>query len=109
EHMALYREFGRDVDLELGRLKVKSGGGQGGHNGLKSIDDALDSRDYIRVRCGVGRPEHGSVKDHVLGRFDGQEQRVADEVVEVACDAVETVVRDGANEAQNRFNGRRVS
>ena len=95
-----------DVDLDLGRLKVKSGGGHGGHNGLRSIVDALGTSDFVRVRCGVGRPEHGSVKDHVLGRFRNDERSVADAVVEAACDAVETVMRDGPDRAQNRFNGR---
>jgi PTH1 family peptidyl-tRNA hydrolase len=98
-----------DVDLDLGRLKVKTGGGHGGHNGLKSIGDALGTSDFIRVRCGVGRPEHGAVKDHVLGRFRNEERSVADEVIELACDAVECVITEGPGEAQNRFNGRDVS
>ncbi len=98
-----------DVDLELGRLKVKEGGGHGGHNGLKSLVDALGSSDFVRVRCGVGRPEHGSVSDHVLGKFERDEQPVADELVEIAADALETILRDGPSQAQNRFNGRTAS
>ncbi len=95
-----------EVDLELGRLKVKRGGGHGGHNGLKSLVDALGSRDFVRVRCGVGRPERGSVSDHVLGRFESEERPVADELIEIAADAVEVVLRDGPSEAQNQFHGR---
>lgn len=98
-----------DVDLELGRLAVKIGGGHGGHNGLKSVADQLGSKGFLRVRCGVGRPEHGSVTDFVLGKFEGGEQPVVERVVELACDAVETILRDGPDEAQNQFNGRDVS
>lgn len=98
-----------DVDLDLGRVNVKIGGGHGGHNGLKNVAQDLGSREFLRIRCGVGRPERGSVRDHVLGRFDGAEEPVADRVVEGACDAVETVVVDGPEEAQNQYNGRDFS
>lgn len=98
-----------DVDLDLGRLAVKVGGGHGGHNGLRSIVDHISSKGFVRVRCGVGRPEHGDVTDHVLGRFESSEMNIVDRVVELACDAVETILRDGPREAQNEFNGRDVS
>lgn len=98
-----------DVDLELGRLEIKEGGGHGGHNGLQSLVDALGSSDFVRVRCGVGRPEHGTVSDHVLGKFDGDERSIADELVENAADALEAILRDGPSGAQNRYNGRTAS
>lgn len=98
-----------DVDLSFGRLEVKDGGGHGGHNGVRSVADQLGSSAFLRVRCGVGRPEQGSVRDHVLSQFDDSERAVADELVEVAADAVETIITDGPSEAQNRFNGRNLA
>jgi PTH1 family peptidyl-tRNA hydrolase len=95
-----------DVDLSLGRLEVKQGGAHGGHNGVRSVADQLGSSAFLRVRCGVGRPEQGSVRDHVLSRFDDSERSAADRVVDGAADAVERIVTDGPSEAQNRFNGR---
>ncbi|MFP4597595.1 MAG: aminoacyl-tRNA hydrolase [Persicimonas sp.] len=95
-----------DIDLAPGTLRVKSGGGHGGHNGLRDIVAKLGSREFLRLRMGVGRPEHGDVTNHVLGRFTRGEFTVVDEMVESACDAVETILADGLSAAQNRFNSR---
>lgn len=66
-----------DLDLTLGTIKVKRGGGNGGHNGLKSIDDSLGSKNYLRVRIGIGRPLHRNlVTDYVLNNFLGDEQTI---------------------------------
>lgn len=94
-----------DVDLELGEVRVKTGGSAGGHNGLKDIEDDLGDRGFHRIRCGVGRPEHGSVTDHVLGRFDRDEEPMVERVVELACDAVEILVEEGPSQAQNQIHG----
>jgi len=94
-----------DVDLDFGRLQAKEGGGLAGHNGLRSIAQALGSPEFLRVRIGVGRPgrgDHRDVADFVLAPFDAHEDR--DEVVSRAADAVEVMVRDGLEEAQRRFN-----
>ncbi len=94
-----------DVDLELGRLQARAGGGLGGHNGLRSISQALGGADFLRLRIGVGRPERGDqrdVADFVLSPFQPHEDR--DGVVARAADAVELLVRDGLEEAQRRFN-----
>ena len=93
-----------EIDLPLGSIRVKQGGGHGGHNGLRDIVSRLSSRDFIRVRVGVGRPEHGDVTNHVLGTFSRDEETEVAEVIETACDAVETIVSDGVEAAQNRFN-----
>ncbi|QDG50089.1 aminoacyl-tRNA hydrolase [Persicimonas caeni] len=93
-----------EIDLPLGSIRIKRGGGHGGHNGLRDIVNRLSSKDFIRVRLGVGRPEHGDVTNHVLGAFDRDEQDDVAEVIETACDAVETIISDGVNTAQNRYN-----
>jgi PTH1 family peptidyl-tRNA hydrolase len=112
---ALVRRFGVDpkqlvvvhdeLDLPVAELKVKSGGGLAGHNGLRSIVEHLHTQDFQRVRIGVGKPvskERGA--DHVLNRFGKRERAEVDVTVEQAADAVETIVRDGVDAAMNRFN-----
>ena len=98
-----------DIDLPLGAVRFKQGGGDGGHNGLKSITGSLGTGDYIRLRIGVGRPPHGGDSEHavsgwVLGRFSSEEQTLFDEVLVRAGMAVESLLREGLAVAQNRFN-----
>ncbi|HSK15720.1 MAG TPA: aminoacyl-tRNA hydrolase [Gaiellaceae bacterium] len=96
-----------EVDLEVGRLQVRAGGGLAGHNGLRSIARQLGTQEFLRLRVGVGRPERGDprpVADFVLSPF-GPEIDV-EALVGRAAAAVETVVRDGLEEAQRRFNER---
>jgi PTH1 family peptidyl-tRNA hydrolase len=94
-----------DVDLEHGRIQVRLGGGLAGHNGLRSIKEALGSAEVLRVRVGVGRPGRGDrrpVADYVLSPFAPEDD--AEQLVGRAADAVETLARDGLDEAQRRFN-----
>jgi peptidyl-tRNA hydrolase, PTH1 family len=94
-----------DVDLEPARLQARSGGGLAGHNGLRSIAAALGTNDFLRLRIGVGRPGRGdrrSVSDYVLSNFDPDED--VDALVQRSADAVETILRDGLETAQARFN-----
>ncbi len=94
-----------EVDLETGRLQVRLGGGLAGHNGLRSVKQALGSAEFLRVRVGVGRPGRGDrrpVADYVLSPFAPEEDGEA--LVARASDAVETLARDGLDEAQRRFN-----
>jgi len=94
-----------DVDLEEGRLQARSGGGLGGHNGLRSIAGALGSQDFLRLRIGVGRPGRGdrrSVADFVLSPFAPETD--VDALVARAADAAETLVREGLGVTQQRFN-----
>jgi PTH1 family peptidyl-tRNA hydrolase len=94
-----------DVDLELGRVKVKSGGGAGGHRGLISIIEGLGGREFARVRCGIGRPEPGGdVVEHVLSPFEPEEEPALEDMLETAGQAVDALLRDGAAPAMNRFN-----
>jgi PTH1 family peptidyl-tRNA hydrolase len=94
-----------DVDLEPGRLQARRGGGLAGHNGLRSIASALGSNDFLRLRIGVGRPGRGdrrSVSDYVLSNFEPDED--VDALVQRSADAVETILHDGLEVAQARFN-----
>ncbi len=94
-----------DVDLDPGRLQARLGGGLAGHNGLRSIAQALGTNDFLRLRVGVGRPGRGdrrSVADYVLGGFEPEID--ADALIARAADAVETIARDGVEEAQRRYN-----
>jgi len=94
-----------DVDLESGRLQARAGGGLAGHNGLRSLAQALGTQDFLRLRIGVGRPGRGdrrSVADYVLSPFDADEDVGA--LVSRSADAVETIAREGVEVAQQRFN-----
>jgi PTH1 family peptidyl-tRNA hydrolase len=94
-----------DVDLEPERLQARLGGGLAGHNGLRSIAQALGTNDFLRLRIGVGRPGRGdrrSVSDHVLSKFDPETD--VDALVARATDAVETIAVEGLEEAQRRYN-----
>ena len=94
-----------DVDLEPARLQARRGGGLAGHNGLRSLAQHLDSQDFLRLRIGVGRPARGDprpVSDWVLSPFAPEED--VDALVSRAADAVETIVAEGLEAAQSRFN-----
>jgi PTH1 family peptidyl-tRNA hydrolase len=94
-----------ELDLPLGRLKVKLGGGLAGHNGLRSIKAHLHSDEFARIRIGVGKPptkDQGA--DHVLKRPSKSDQVVLGQMVERAADAVEAILREGVEAAMTRFN-----
>jgi PTH1 family peptidyl-tRNA hydrolase len=94
-----------DVDLGVGRLQARAGGGLAGHNGLRSISQALGTQEFLRLRIGVGRPERGDprpVADYVLSPFAADED--PEELVARSADAVETLVAEGLAVAQQRFN-----
>jgi PTH1 family peptidyl-tRNA hydrolase len=96
-----------ELDLPFGQLRLKRGGGNGGHNGLRSLDTHLPDREYARVRFGIGRPpEGGEGADYVLGRWSPEEREALPEVVDKAADAVELLLREGLTAAMNRFNVR---
>jgi peptidyl-tRNA hydrolase, PTH1 family len=94
-----------DVDLEPARLQARLGGGLAGHNGLRSIAQALGTKDFLRLRIGVGRPGRGDrrpVADYVLSPFEADED--VDALVARSADAVETLARDGLEQTQSRYN-----
>lgn len=98
-----------DLDLELGRLKIRPGGCSGGHQGLESIAKTLNSQEFARLRLGIGRPPSDlRAADYVLSRFDREEQKQLKAVVEKACDCCEVWVRQGLDKSMNIFNRRSV-
>jgi len=94
-----------ELDLPLGAVRVKTGGGHGGHNGLRSLIEHLGSADFIRVRIGIGRPEPGrDAADYVLSPFLSAERQTADEAVKQAAKAALAVVSQGVTKAMNLIN-----
>ena len=96
-----------ELDLPVGKLKVKVGGGLAGNNGLKSIKSHLKSDDFVRVRIGVGKPPNAARgADHVLKKPTKTERAELDVVIEEAADAVELIATGGPERAMERFNQR---
>jgi PTH1 family peptidyl-tRNA hydrolase len=94
-----------DLDLPFGSLRLKRGGGDGGHNGLRSASAALDSKEYARVRFGIGRPPgRQDPADYVLREFGSAERKDLPFLVDRAADAVELLVDQGLDAAQNQYN-----
>lgn len=94
-----------DLDLPFGRLRIKKDGGHGGHNGIRDIVALLGYRDFVRLRIGIGRPEHGNITAHVLNRFNPEEQKLLPRLLDDAVNATEKIMTDGTIEAMNSFNG----
>jgi PTH1 family peptidyl-tRNA hydrolase len=96
-----------DIYLPVGIIRLRTGGSSGGHLGLESIEAALPGREFARLRVGVGNAGSGEpLEDHVLERFDEQQQESARQAVEQAADAVEIWALEGPIAAMNRFNRR---
>lgn len=106
-----------DLDLPLGSLRIKAGGGHGGHNGIRSISADIGSADYIRLKIGIGRPvgaapgageEDERITGWVLGGFSGEESVEIDKVFGQAVSAIEELNARGLKSAQNRYNTRKA-
>lgn len=94
-----------DLDVAVGALKVKRGGGNAGHNGLKDVDRALGTPDYLRVRIGIGRPPgRMAARDFVLRRFTPDERATIDPTLDDVGDAIGSLVTEGLEPTQNRFH-----
>ena len=92
-----------DVDLPLGKIRLRRGGSAGGHNGLRDIIEALGTDQFARLRVGIGR--NGETVDHVLSTFSRDEEGLGDEAIATAADAVERWLAEGTEAAMNAFNG----
>jgi PTH1 family peptidyl-tRNA hydrolase len=93
-----------DIDLEFGRLRVKTRGGHGGHNGLKSILEVLGEDRFVRIKLGVGRPKGEEASEHVLSPFTDPERPLVEEMIARAASATELVVAGEVMQAMNRFH-----
>ncbi|MRH86810.1 aminoacyl-tRNA hydrolase [Nocardia sp. SYP-A9097] len=94
-----------ELDLPFGVIRLKQGGGEGGHNGLRSMSQALTTKDYLRVRFGIGRPPgRQDPADYVLKPFSAPERKEVPVIVEQAADAVELLLRVGLETAQNQLH-----
>ncbi|MDI6776633.1 MAG: aminoacyl-tRNA hydrolase [Syntrophales bacterium] len=94
-----------DLDLPFEIIRLKKGGGYGGHKGLGSIIDYLGGSEFIRVRLGIGKPPPGTmVEEYVLGCFSKEEMKILPDITSRACDAVGEVISSGIQTAMNKFN-----
>jgi len=101
-----------EMDLPVGRLRMRLSGSAGGHNGMKSAIAHLGTQDFPRLRLGIGKPETAAEREtisHVLGKFSPNERRVMDEVLQLVGEAVELALKDGVEKAMSLYNNRSVS
>ncbi len=103
-----------DIDLALGRVKIKEKGGDGGHKGINSIIHSLGRGDFLRLRIGIGRGDEPAARQsdvmqpdvikHVLGRFRPDEKEILDRIIQTSGEGIESVLCDGVKKAMNKFN-----
>lgn len=93
-----------DIDLALGRLRVRKGGSCGGHKGIRNLIERLGTQDFTRLKLGVGK-DKSNVIAHVLGKFDPATREIMNRAVEGAVKAVVSIVKEGPDRAMNKFNG----
>ncbi|MBU48408.1 MAG: aminoacyl-tRNA hydrolase [Deltaproteobacteria bacterium] len=97
-----------ELNLDFGRLRLKQGGGAGGHNGLRSLHASLGSPDYPRLRVGIGRPAKGAdIAEYVLAPFTDEETQALPSIIQDASDMLACCCRDGLTQAMNRWNRRK--
>jgi len=94
-----------DVNLPLGKLRLRKRGSAGGHKGLKDIQAHLGTLEYARLRVGVGPAQQSELVDHVLGRFQSTERALMDDAIRLAAQAVSVWIERGAEECMNLYNG----
>ncbi|MCE1179123.1 MAG: aminoacyl-tRNA hydrolase [Micrococcales bacterium] len=105
EHLVVVHD---ELDIPAGEVRLKRGGGEGGHNGLRSISSSTGTRDYYRVRVGIGRPPgRMDAADYVLRDFSATERKELPMTISAAADATEDLVRGGLLEAQQRWHAPR--
>jgi peptidyl-tRNA hydrolase, PTH1 family len=99
-----------DLDLPFGKLRLKTGGGDAGHKGLKSITTCLGSADFMRIRMGIGKPsDRTPVEDYVLQRFDSGETDLLQQIVQLASEAATEIVLSGMQTAMVKYHTKNIS
>jgi len=93
-----------DISLDVGKLRVRSKGSAGGHNGIKSILENLSSDVFPRIKIGVGKPDKALIP-HVLGRFSKEDRAIVEKTFEASAKAAVVIIKEGSTEAMNQFNG----
>ena len=93
-----------DIDLAVGKLRIRKAGSCGGHNGIRNIIERLGTQGFVRIKLGVGK-DKSNVVGHVLGKFDPETRAVMDRVVEAAAKAAAAVISEGPDKAMNAYNG----
>ncbi len=98
-----------DLDLLMGKLRIARNGGSGGHKGISSIIDALGTKDFTRLRIGIGRPRYGeSVEDFVLSPFYEDEMEIVEKIIPVAIEGCELFISKGIDHAMNKVNAQNL-
>jgi PTH1 family peptidyl-tRNA hydrolase len=95
-----------DMNIPLGRMRIRPSGSDGGHNGMKSIIYLLESNNFPRLRVGIGA-HRGNMVGHVIGRFSEDERKIVEDVIDTACDALEEMVKKDVQGAMNQYNSYR--
>lgn len=95
-----------ELEFPFSQVRVKVNGGHAGHNGLRSIIDMIGSREFIRIRVGIGRPKHGTVSDYVLQRFHQDEQAWIDDLCRQTSQDIQDVIQKGPKKAMNDIHAR---
>jgi len=93
-----------DIDLPLGKIRIRKGGSAGGHHGMESIISSIGTNDFMRIRVGIGRPIHGDITGYVLGRFTNEEKEPISQAISTATKALESAVKTGIDSAMNHFS-----
>ena len=98
-----------DINIELGRIRLRKGGSSGGHKGLESIIHTLGRDDFVRLRVGIATDLHrGDITNYVLSPFKRSQKRNVSHVISLATDAIVSIIEDGIDKAMNKFNKRKV-
>lgn len=94
-----------DIDIEKGIIKIRKKGSSGTHNGMKSVIQELGTTEFIRIRVGIGQPEYkNDMVNYVLGKIPEDEQKILQQGIEKAAEAVEEIIKNGIDKAMNKFN-----
>ncbi|MCA1927420.1 MAG: aminoacyl-tRNA hydrolase [Calditerrivibrio sp.] len=98
-----------DLDMEFGKIKLRMGGSSGGHRGIESIIASIDTDKFIRVKMGIGKPQHKNMPGYVLGEFSKEEKSLLDRFVELGCMAVKEILQSDLKKAMNIFNNKIIT